>query len=70
MDTLALAELKIENFREIESLHLPNLSRINLVTGKNGVGKVKLAGLRLLRLAPASAPLRRSPTLDRNTVAT
>lgn len=38
-ERLHLPDLLIENFRGIESLTLPKLGRVTLLTGKNGVGK-------------------------------
>lgn len=38
-ERLHLPDLLIENFRGIESLTLPRLGRVTLLTGKNGVGK-------------------------------
>ena len=38
-ERLHLPDLLIENFRGIESLTLPQLGRVTLLTGKNGVGK-------------------------------
>lgn len=38
-ERLHLPDLLIENFRGIESLTLPDLGRVTLLTGKNGVGK-------------------------------
>ena len=34
-----ITEFTIENFRLFDHLHLPNLSRVNLIVGKNSVGK-------------------------------
>lgn len=38
-ERLHLPDLRIENFRGIESLTIPRLGRVTLLTGKNGVGK-------------------------------
>ena len=38
-ERLHLSSLLIENFRGIESLTIPKLGRVTLLTGKNGVGK-------------------------------
>lgn len=38
-ERLHLPDLLIENFRGIESLTIPKLGRVTLLTGKNGVGK-------------------------------
>lgn len=38
-ERLRLPSLLIENFRGIESLTIPRLGRVTLLTGKNGVGK-------------------------------
>jgi len=46
--------LRIANFRCFEAVELKNLRRINLVVGKNGVGKTAL--LEAIRLASAGTP--------------
>lgn len=38
-ERLHLPDLLIEGFRGIESLAIPKLGRVTLLTGKNGVGK-------------------------------
>ena len=38
-DRLHLADLSIKGFREIKSLDIPQLGRVTLLAGKNGVGK-------------------------------
>ena len=38
-ERLRLPDLLVENFRGIESLTIPKLGRVTLLTGKNGVGK-------------------------------
>lgn len=44
-----LAALTIKNFRTLEDLHVPKLGRVNLIVGKNNVGKSSvLEALRIL----------------------
>ncbi|MCQ3805850.1 MAG: AAA family ATPase [Acidimicrobiaceae bacterium] len=38
-DHLHLPDLSISNFRGIEHLEIPRLGRVNLIAGRNGVGK-------------------------------
>jgi AAA domain, putative AbiEii toxin, Type IV TA system len=42
MSELLLPSLEIENFRAFRRLHIPHLSRVNLIVGKNNVGKTSL----------------------------
>ena len=39
---LPLTHLKIENFRVFKHLEIPEISRVNLITGKNNIGKTGL----------------------------
>lgn len=41
-DTLILDSLKVSGFRGFENLEVPKLGRVNLITGKNNVGKTGL----------------------------
>ncbi len=42
MPELLLPSLEIQNFRAFEHLHIERLGRVNLITGKNNVGKTSL----------------------------
>ncbi len=42
MSDLLLDSLLIENFRTFNKLHIPELGRVNLIVGRNGVGKTCL----------------------------
>ena len=42
MENLILDSLDIRNFRAFEHLTIERLGRVNLITGKNGVGKTAL----------------------------
>src|SRR5947209_3478464 len=48
MSTLILDSLQIEQYRLFEKLVIPRLGRVNLITGKNNVGKTSI--LEALRL--------------------
>src|SRR4028118_1414694 len=48
MDELFLKSLEIRQFRAFENLRIPRLNRVNLIVGKNNVGKTSL--LEALRL--------------------
>ena len=37
-----IQSLKIQNFKNLSGLNIPKLSRINLISGKNNVGKSSL----------------------------
>ncbi len=42
METLILNSLKIRNFRGFQHLQIERLGRVNLIVGKNNVGKSNL----------------------------
>ena len=42
MPDLILPSLEIQNFRAFEHLRIERLGRVNLITGKNNVGKTSL----------------------------
>jgi len=42
MDDLLLPSLEIENFRTFRHLHIERLARVNLIVGKNNVGKTSV----------------------------
>ena len=44
MANLILPSLEIQNFRAFEHLRIERLGRVNLITGKNNVGKTSLLG--------------------------
>src|SRR5690348_12744309 len=48
MGKLLLGSLEIHNFRGFHNLHIEHLGRVNLIVGKNNVGKTSL--LEALRL--------------------
>ena len=52
-----LKNIRIENFRGIESLDIRRLKRLNLVTGKNGGGKTTLLEAVFLNAGAANASL-------------
>jgi hypothetical protein len=52
---LRLPSLRIENFRCFKELVIPKLGRVNLIVGRNGVGKTTL--LEALRIYFSEAPL-------------
>ena len=41
---LLFNSLKIENYRAFKNLDIPNLKMINLIGGRNGIGKSTLLG--------------------------
>ena len=47
----------VENFRCLKRLELPRLGRVNLIAGKNDVGKTSLLEAIFLHLGPANAQL-------------
>jgi ABC-type branched-subunit amino acid transport system ATPase component len=63
MGELLLDSLKIENFRCFDHLEIKKLGRVNLIIGKNGVGKTAL--LEALRLYSSKYPLQTIETFLR-----
>lgn len=59
-----LQSLKIENFKRFKDLSLPNLKRVNLITGKNNTGKTGVLEALFLLLSPSQAHL--LPNIFRN----
>ena len=49
-----ITELKIKNFRGLEDVSFTGLSRVNLISGRNGVGKTSVLEALYLAAAPAA----------------
>ncbi len=52
---LRLSSLKIENYRNIEHLEIPELAQVNLLVGKNNVGKTSLLEAVLIYVSRSSS---------------
>ena len=66
MSDLILPSLEIQNFRAFGKLTVPTLSRINLITGKNNVGKTSLIEALWLYASGGSASSIRKILADRD----
>lgn len=56
MGTLMLDTLEIRNFRAFEHMRIEQLGRVNLITGKNNVGKTCLLEALQLYASKSSLP--------------
>ncbi len=60
---LLIDRLEIRDFRQFEHLEIKRLARVNLVVGKNGVGKTSLLeAIRILATIGAPHSSRSSPS--------
>ena len=66
LSTLKLHSLEIQNFRCFEHLLIEKLGRVNLIVGKNGVGKTSLLEGLWLLASGASWPVLHSILYERN----
>ncbi|MFM8331757.1 MAG: AAA family ATPase [Candidatus Methylumidiphilus sp.] len=66
ISTLGLHSLEIKNFRCFEHLVIEKLGRVNLIVGKNSVGKTSLLEAIWLMASGASWPVIHSILYDRN----
>jgi len=66
LSTLNLHSLEIQNFRCFEHLVIEKLGRVNLIVGKNGVGKTSLLESLWLLASGASWPVIHSILYERN----
>ena len=66
LNTLSLPSLEIQNFRCFEHLVIEKLGRVNLIVGKNGVGKTSLLEGLWLLASGASWPVIQSILYGRN----